>query len=112
MSFGRPGSGSILQVNPPDRGSFPLDHDGMHLSLIPSIENANDSRIGECKEMMMAYLKCLKENKSTSTPCRTMSKTYLDCRMKRGLMQQEEWEKLGLGSVSNAEAATTGEGSA
>ncbi|PVG00812.1 hypothetical protein CPB86DRAFT_700503 [Serendipita vermifera] len=95
MSFGRPGSGSILQVNPPDRGSFPLDHDG------------------ECKEMMMAYLKCLKENKSTSTPCRTMSKTYLDCRMKRGLMQQEEWEKLGLGGVSNtAEGTTTGERSA
>lgn len=28
MSFGRPGSSPILQANPPDRGSFPLDHEG------------------------------------------------------------------------------------
>ena len=37
MSFGRPPSISGgFQVNPPDRGSFPLDHDGSHpLTLTP-----------------------------------------------------------------------------
>lgn len=83
MSFGRPGSSSILQVNPPDRGSFPLDHDG------------------ECKEMMKVYLKCLKEHGSASTPCRGVSKAYLDCRMQRGLMQRESWTNLGLGEETN-----------
>ncbi|KIM34367.1 hypothetical protein M408DRAFT_325782 [Serendipita vermifera MAFF 305830] len=84
MSFGRPGSSQILQAAPPDRGSFPLDHDG------------------ECKAMMSAYLKCLKENKSASTPCRNLTKGYLDCRMQRGLMQKEEWENIGLGAVNGS----------
>ena len=37
MSFGRPPSISGgFSVNPPDRGSFPLDHDGSHpLTLTP-----------------------------------------------------------------------------
>jgi hypothetical protein len=33
MSFGRPGGLSTFSVAPPDRGSFPLDHDGMSPSL-------------------------------------------------------------------------------
>ena len=82
MSFGRPGSSPILQANPPDRGSFPLDHDGQTSSfcvqsLIPVL--------GECKEMMKVYLKCLKEHGSASSPCRGVSKVYLDCRMQRSV---------------------------
>ncbi|KAF6766080.1 hypothetical protein DFP72DRAFT_797631 [Ephemerocybe angulata] len=63
MSFGRPPSINVgFQVTAPDRGSFPLDH------------------FGECKEKMTLYMNCLKENGSTSSPCRVMSRDYLDCR--------------------------------
>ena len=37
MSFGRPGGfGDAFKVSPPQRGSFPLDHDGMFRPLHPS----------------------------------------------------------------------------
>jgi len=32
---------------------------------------------------MVKYLDCLKTNGSASTPCRILSKDYLDCRMNR-----------------------------
>ncbi|KZS96182.1 hypothetical protein SISNIDRAFT_408166 [Sistotremastrum niveocremeum HHB9708] len=81
MSFGRPPTFSTFQPNPPDRGAFPLDHEG------------------ECKDQMMRYLSCLKLNSNSSTPCRVESKTYLDCRMNKGLMQKEDWKNLGLNNV-------------
>lgn len=92
MSFGRPGRTSILQPNPPDRGSFPLDHDGKSHARLKVHQRAeltgiwmsvNGVLTGECKEMMGAYLKCLQENKNASTPCRSLVKSYLDCRMQR-----------------------------
>ncbi|EIW86409.1 hypothetical protein CONPUDRAFT_114692 [Coniophora puteana RWD-64-598 SS2] len=83
MSFGRPPSINVgFKVSPPNRGSFPLDHDG------------------ECKEAMMEYMKCLKQNSSTSTPCRVLSKQYLDCRMTKGLMDRDEWKNLGLTNLA------------
>ncbi|KAF4622964.1 hypothetical protein D9613_001680 [Agrocybe pediades] len=82
MSFGRPPSINVgFKVTPPDRGSFPLDH------------------YGECSEKMKMYMACLKENGSTSTPCRHLSKDYLDCRMDKGLMERDEWKNLGLSNV-------------
>ncbi|CAA7258744.1 unnamed protein product [Cyclocybe aegerita] len=82
MSFGRPPSINIgFKPTAPDRGSFPLDH------------------YGECKEKMVKYMACLKENSSTSTPCRALSKGYLDCRMEKGLMERDEWKNLGLNNV-------------
>jgi hypothetical protein len=38
---------------------------------------------GECKDQMMQYMDCLRRNSSTSTPCRVLSKDYLDCRMQK-----------------------------
>ncbi|TFK41297.1 hypothetical protein BDQ12DRAFT_679221 [Crucibulum laeve] len=82
MSFGRPPSINVgFKVTAPDRGSFPLDH------------------YGECKEKMTVYMNCLKTNSSTSTPCRALSKDYLDCRMDKGLMERDEWKNLGLANV-------------
>ncbi|EIN13661.1 hypothetical protein PUNSTDRAFT_56533 [Punctularia strigosozonata HHB-11173 SS5] len=82
MSFGRPPSGNAgFQVSPPDRGSFPLDHEG------------------ECKNQMMLYLGCLKRNGHDSTPCRLLSKDYLDCRMTKGLMAADEWKNLGMANL-------------
>ncbi|KAH8822816.1 hypothetical protein DL96DRAFT_1533455 [Flagelloscypha sp. PMI_526] len=83
MSFGRPPSINVgFKPNPPDRGSFPLDH------------------YGECKEKMMTYMQCLKQNEATSTPCRQLSRDYLQCRMDKGLMEKDEWSNLGLGNVT------------
>ncbi|TFK30393.1 hypothetical protein FA15DRAFT_4645 [Coprinopsis marcescibilis] len=82
MSFGRPPSINVgFQTNPPDRGSFPLDH------------------FGECKSKMTLYMSCLRENGSRSTPCRLLSKEYLDCRMQKGLMERDEWKNLGLANL-------------
>ncbi|KAI6158729.1 hypothetical protein EDD17DRAFT_978929 [Pisolithus thermaeus] len=85
MSFGRPPSINVgFKTTPPNRGSFPLDH------------------YGECSKQMKEYMECLKKNSGTSTHCRTFSKQYLECRMSKGLMERDEWHKLGLGDVEDA----------
>ncbi|KAK9717350.1 Cytochrome c oxidase assembly protein cox19, variant 2 [Basidiobolus ranarum] len=65
MSFGGPPNTFSFNASPPDRGSFPLDHEG------------------ECKEAMMEYMECLKQNKAVNGACRDLSKAYLKCRMER-----------------------------
>eukprot|EP01096_Ripella_sp_DP13-Kostka_P000333 TRINITY_DN1039_c1_g1_i1.p1 TRINITY_DN1039_c1_g1~~TRINITY_DN1039_c1_g1_i1.p1 ORF type:complete len:123 (-),score=42.33 TRINITY_DN1039_c1_g1_i1:161-529(-) len=64
---------------PPEKGSFPLDHDA------------------ECKELMQSYLTCLRANRMVTSACMEQSKLYLQCRMDKGLMSQEEFTKLGFG---------------
>ncbi|KAI0011260.1 hypothetical protein F4779DRAFT_574021 [Xylariaceae sp. FL0662B] len=66
-SFGSPGSGPIVSKPvPPQRGSFPLDHDG------------------ECKHVMTRYLSCIKKVKGVNDEeCRSLAKSYLSCRMDR-----------------------------
>jgi len=82
MSFGRPPNFSNFKPNPPDRGAFPLDHDG------------------ECKEYMTKYMACLQANSSQSTSCRHAGKLYLECRMNSGLMDRDEWSALGMTDTS------------
>lgn len=67
-----------LQYTPPEKGSFPLDHEGY------------------CKKYMLKYFGCLRENQDNNSKCREESKAYLECRMEHGLMAQESWEKLGF----------------
>jgi CHCH domain len=67
-----------LQLIPPEKGSFPLDHESL------------------CKKYMLRYMNCLRENKDNSSACRNHSKDYLSCRMENGLMAEESWEKLGF----------------
>ncbi|KAG0256818.1 Cytochrome c oxidase assembly protein cox19 [Mortierella polycephala] len=78
MSFGRPPSFTTFSSNPPDRGSFPLDHDG------------------ECSAFMKEYLICLKENQNNNGKCRHLSKEYLNCRMQKGLMGNDSFKNLGF----------------
>ncbi|RDB28842.1 Cytochrome c oxidase assembly protein COX19 [Hypsizygus marmoreus] len=86
MSFGRPPSINVgFKTLPPDRGSFPLDH------------------YGECKDMMTSYMDCLRQNASTSSNCRVLSKNYLDCRMQKGLMERDDWKNLGLANLDGAD---------
>ncbi|ODQ79249.1 hypothetical protein BABINDRAFT_64078 [Babjeviella inositovora NRRL Y-12698] len=64
---------------PPERGSFPLDHDG------------------ECTAAMKKYLKCMKLVKNdNSHNCRLLAKDYLECRMNNQLMDRAPWNELGL----------------
>jgi len=53
---------------PPDKGSFPLDHDG------------------ECKPQFLKYMVCLSSNNSSATICKAEAKEYLSCRMDKNLM--------------------------
>ncbi|KAK0178593.1 hypothetical protein PV327_007471 [Microctonus hyperodae] len=63
---------------PPEKGSFPLDHEGF------------------CKRSMIKYMRCLYDNKNSNTLCRDVAKEYLGCRMDNNLMTREEWSKLGF----------------
>lgn len=73
------------------------------------------------------YMKCLRENSSTSSPCRDLSRDYLDCRMQkyvapidlsqllvhpvlRGLMEKDEWKNLGLDGVDKNSATSPAPG--
>lgn len=94
MSFGKPPNFSNFSVTAPDRGSFPLDHEG------------------ECKQFMTAYLKCLRANKNENGKCRHLTKEYLNCRMDKGLMERDEWENLGLQSVENTQPGSASSASA
>ncbi|XP_017757728.1 PREDICTED: cytochrome c oxidase assembly protein COX19 [Eufriesea mexicana] len=71
-------SQKLLTPIPPEKGSFPLDHEGA------------------CKIVMIKYMRCLINNNYEATMCRDLSKEYLDCRMNNELMAQEEWSNLGF----------------
>jgi len=76
MSATSMGSGKQV-VKPPQRGIFPLDH------------------MAECRDPMLQYLDCLKENKDRHHMCREYSRLYLQCRMDHGLMSMENLDDLG-----------------
>ncbi|OCK97463.1 cytochrome c oxidase assembly protein COX19, partial [Cenococcum geophilum 1.58] len=79
-AFGGPGGRQKIQKPiPPERGSFPLDHDG------------------ECKDIMTSYLRCLRSHRGTNdTECRMLSKSYLQCRMDHNLMAPDSFKNLGF----------------
>ena len=72
-----------VNVKPPERGVFALDHDQ------------------ECKETMKVYLSCLRNNNTDHIHCRDLAQAYLACRMERGLMRPENFEDLGFHSSSS-----------
>lgn len=87
-SFGGPGGGVVSQKPiPPERGSFPLDHDG------------------ECKQVMMTYLNCIKKVKGVNEDaCRNLAKSYLTCRMDRNLMARDDMKNLGFHEQTEGES--------
>lgn len=84
--------GSRVSVRPPERGIFPLDHDG------------------ECRPQMRGFLECLRLNNSEHNSCREQSKTYLQCRMDKELMAKEDLSKLGLGEGATYTRVASKEG--
>ncbi|KAK3397710.1 hypothetical protein B0T20DRAFT_229492 [Sordaria brevicollis] len=78
-TFGSPGALPTTKPTPPQRGSFPLDHDG------------------ECKHVMKTYLACIKRVKGVNEDeCRSLAKAYLACRMERNLMAKDDFKNLGF----------------
>lgn len=71
-------SQKVFKPTPPEKGSFPLDHDGV------------------CKKIMLIYMRCLHTNRNDNSACREEAKEYLGCRMENNLMTKEEWSKLGF----------------
>ncbi|CAH8630836.1 unnamed protein product [Dicrocoelium dendriticum] len=67
-----------MQVEPPLKGSFPLD------------------RKGVCKTVMLQWTQCMSENKWINTACRLKAAAYLKCRAENNLMAPEEPEMLGF----------------
>ncbi|CAD5205578.1 unnamed protein product [Bursaphelenchus okinawaensis] len=63
---------------PPLKGSFPLDHDS------------------QCKSEMFEYMRCLNSQRSMGGECKPIAKLYLQCRMDKGLMESDEWSRLGF----------------
>ncbi|VDL85909.1 unnamed protein product [Schistocephalus solidus] len=76
-----------LTVNPPEKGSFPLDHQGL------------------CQSMRDGWISCMKESGWDSSKCRTEAAAYLRCRMENNLMDQEEIQRLGFNENEWDEAA-------
>ncbi|KAK4560471.1 Cytochrome c oxidase assembly protein cox19 [Recurvomyces mirabilis] len=94
-TFGGPGGRQIVsKPSPPERGSFPLDHDA------------------ECQPIMKQYLRCIRSFRGVNDDeCRHLSKSYLQCRMDRNLMAPDSMKNLGFQDLSKS-AATTAEKSA
>ena len=88
-SFGSPGGRQpVAKPTPPEKGSFPLDHDA------------------ECQPFMKSYLRCLRSHKGVNdTECRMLSKAYLQCRMERNLMAPDEMRNLGYAEEEGQMAA-------
>ncbi|KAK0383318.1 hypothetical protein NLU13_9231 [Sarocladium strictum] len=78
-TFGSPGQLPTTRPTPPQRGSFPLDHDG------------------ECSEVMKNYLACMKKVRGVNQDeCRNLAKSYLACRMDNNLMAKDDFKNLGF----------------
>lgn len=78
---------------------------------------------GECKDVMLGYLSCMKSKKGMNDPeCRNLAKSYLSCRMDRyvyhiyyirggwlivvgdrNLMAKDEFKNLGFGEEKPAD---------
>ncbi|GFE54057.1 cytochrome c oxidase assembly cox19 [Babesia ovis] len=67
-----------LTVIPPDRGSFPLDHEGV------------------CKEVSDRYLKCVQRLKGNAFDCRNLAAQYMKCRIDNNLLAEEPLTNFGF----------------
>ncbi|KXH56500.1 CHCH domain-containing protein [Colletotrichum salicis] len=92
-----------LDLSRPQRGSFPLDHDGELRNVCPNPPNIEvlglliRNRSGECKHVIATYLECIKKVRGVNdSECRDLAKSYLACRMDRNLMAKDEFKNLGF----------------
>lgn len=72
------GTAARLTVTPPDRGSFPLDHEGL------------------CKELSEKYVKCIGNLKGNALECRHLAAQYMHCRIDNKLLAEEPLTNFGF----------------
>ena len=77
-------STSKQYVRPPQRGIFPLDHDS------------------ECKPFIEKYLECLNDSNDMHHKCKQLSKDYLQCRMDRKLMSEENLDDVSAVEIADS----------
>jgi len=73
MTFGQ----KSFTPTAPEQGSFPLDRENI------------------CKNFMMSYMLCLRENNQVNEKCRVPALRYFKCRIDNQLMSQQEFQRLG-----------------
>lgn len=71
-------SGFRSQPKAPELGSFPLDH------------------YRECRNEIEDYYRCLQVNQHMAPKCRDQTRTYLECRMEKGLMNKADVASFGI----------------
>lgn len=75
-------AGPFQRVPPPPtaplKGAFPLDHES------------------QCRREMFEYMRCLSAHGAVGGECKPVAKLYLQCRMDKGLMETDEWARLGF----------------
>lgn len=76
--FGATRTTKSIPPTPPEKGSFPLDHEG------------------RCKPEAQSYIRCLKMTKNDAKECLIFQQSYLKCRMENSLMTQQDFESLGF----------------
>lgn len=77
---------SCVVLSRPQRGSFPLDHDGEWTVQNNTFNGRSLTKAtaGECKTYMTKYLSCMKKVRGLNDEeCRDLAKAYLSCRMDR-----------------------------
>lgn len=84
MSKASGGRGGKAAPPPPEKGVFPLDH------------------FHECAAAKETYLECVKGAATAHEPCAALSKAYLDCRMRKGLMKPQPLTELGFAESYDA----------
>ena len=85
-------SASRSQRQPPERGSFPLDH------------------FQACTPLKRDFLACLKREGNEHVACRALSERYLACRMDKDLMARDAMENIGFGTTKARRARVVTEG--
>jgi cytochrome c oxidase assembly protein subunit 19 len=88
-SGGAFGGARGYQPKPPEKGVFPLDH------------------FGECTHVKDAYLTCLQKNQAATDNCKELAKAYLECRMKRSLMAEQDLSELGFDDANTTTTSST-----
>ena len=78
MTFGQ----KSFTPTAPEKGSFPLDRENV------------------CKNFMVEYMFCLKDNGRVNEKCRREAQQYFKCRMEHNLMDKQEWDKLGYADLT------------
>ncbi|CDR94306.1 hypothetical protein, conserved [Babesia bigemina] len=72
------GQAPRLTVTPPDRGSFPLDHEGA------------------CRTVSDRYVKCVRALKGNAFECRSLAAEYMKCRIENKLLVEEPLSNFGF----------------